>query len=177
MTGKRPYGFTLVELIVVIALIAILLTVTLPKFDIAGIFKSRTMGAEDLGRWIAMTRHQALKENRDITVHIDDDGSRLWLTHSGMNETDLETTRSDAMMLPGNLRITDMIFAEVFRHGMADFRETGSERIIRFNRNGYADGVILHVTDRGSPMSLKVAPFLMEIETIDRHVSYDDDCP
>ena len=177
MTGKQPYGFTLVELIVVIALIAILLTVTLPKFDVAGLFKNRTMGAEDLGRWIAMIRHQALKENRDIALHIDDDGARLWLTRNGMNETDPENTRSNAMALPGNLRITDMIFAETFRHGSADLGKTGSDRIIRFNRNGYADGVILHVTDRGSPMSVKLAPFLMEIETIDRHVSYDDDCP
>jgi prepilin-type N-terminal cleavage/methylation domain-containing protein len=176
MNPGRPYGFTLVELVVVIALIATLLTLTLPRIDIAGIFRNRAMGAEELGRRVEEIRHLAIREDRDFSLHLDGQGTRLWLTHSGMDETDLENSRSQAMLLPGHLRITGMIFAETFRHKTADLRETGSERTIRFNRNGYADGVILHVTDRGVPVSLKVAPFLMVIETIDRHVSYDH-CP
>jgi hypothetical protein len=134
------------------------------------------MGPEDLGQSIQEIRHLALLEDRDFSLHLDMGGARVWLTHSDMNEADLEHSRSNAMLLPGDLRITHMIFAETSRYGTANTRETGSERIIRFNRNGHSDGVILQVTNRGAPVSLKVSPFLMDIERIDRHVSYDD-CP
>lgn len=108
-------------------------------------------------------------------MNMDDD--RIWITHSDMDKPSLENVRSEATMLSGDLRITGIKFAGASRHdGIDNTVETRSDQIIRFNRNGYSDEVILHVADRGSPVSLKVAPFLMEVETFFKHVSFDD-CP
>lgn len=176
MIQKQPYGFTLVELVVVMVLMAILLTFSLPGFKNAGIFKNQAHGAQDLARLITMTKHRALKENRDFFLHLDMDNDRIWITHKDMDAPDLEKVRSEAMALSSDLRITGIKFAMTSRHDRTDTMEARSDQTIRFHRNGYSDGMILHVTDSGSPVSLKVAPFLMEVETISKHVSFDD-CP
>lgn len=177
MIPKQPYGFTLVELVVVMVLMAILLTVSLPGFKNAGIFKKRAHEIEDLARLITMTKHRALKENRDFFLHLNMDDDRIWIIHSDMDTPSLENVRSEATKLSGDLRITGLEFAGPSRHNRIDNTvESRLDQIIRFNRNGYSDGVILHVTDRGSPISLKLSPFLMEVETIFQHVSFDD-CP
>ena len=177
MIQKQPYGFTLVELVVVMGLMAILLTFALPGFKNAGIFKNKAHGAQDLARLITLTKHRALKENRDFFLHLDMDNDRIWITHKDMDTPTLEKVRSEATALSSDLRITGMEFARTSRHDGTDkAMEARSDRILRFHRNGYSDGMILHVTDSGSPVSLKVAPFLMEVETISKHVSFDD-CP
>jgi prepilin-type N-terminal cleavage/methylation domain-containing protein len=173
---KPPTGFTLVELIVVMALIAVFLAFALPEIRPAGGFKNRAEDATDLARIISMIKHQALQENRDFQLHLDMDGTRAWLTHSGMDAAALEKARSDAKQFPARLRVTGMEFAALSRHGGTEIQQTRSDPVIRFSRNGYSDNMILHVTDNGSPFSLKVSPFLMEVETVSEHVSYDD-CP
>jgi prepilin-type N-terminal cleavage/methylation domain-containing protein len=176
VTRKQPYGFTLVELVVVMLLMAILLTFSLPGFKNMGIFKNQAEESRDLARLITLTKHRALKENRDLFLHLDIDGDRIWITDNDMDAQALENARSNAAALSENLRINGLEFAGTSRHDRTDRLETRSDQTIRFNRNGYSDGVILHVTDSGSPVSLKVAPFLMEVETFSRHVSFDD-CP
>ncbi len=175
MTRNRPYGFTLVELIVVMALIAVFLAFTLPKFKSAGLFNRQTGGMDDLARVITMVKHRAIQENRDFFLHLDINGPRVWLTHSDMDEPGLEKARSEATEISGNLRLTGIVSAGESRFGETVPGEKGSERTIRFSRHGYSDAVILHLTDpSGAPVSLKVAPFLMETETIPNHLSYDD---
>jgi prepilin-type N-terminal cleavage/methylation domain-containing protein len=173
---KQPYGFTLVELVVVMVLMAILLTFSLPAFKKIGLFKNQAEGSRYLARLITLTKHRALKENRDLFLHLDIDDDRIWITDKDMDAPALENARSEATALSKNLRITGMEFAGTSRHVRTDTLENQSDRIIRFNRNGYSDGVILHLTDSGSPVSLKVAPFLMEVDTFFKNVSFDD-CP
>lgn len=175
MIRKRPYGFTLVELIVVVALIAVFLAFSLPRFKTFDIFNRKDREIEDLARLITQIKHRAIQENTDFFLHLDIDGFRVWVTHSDMDDPAMETARSKATAFSTDLRIRDMVFAGQSRYGGAHPGGSGPERIIRFSRHGYSDGVILHLTDPGgSPVSLKVAPFLMETETVPRHISYDD---
>jgi prepilin-type N-terminal cleavage/methylation domain-containing protein len=176
LTRKPPYGFTLVELVVVMFLMAILLTFSLPGFKNMGIFKKQAQGAQDLARLITLTKHRALKENTDLFLHLDINGDRIWITDNDMDAQALENARSNGALLSENLRITGMEFAGASRHPRTDPLEPRPDLTIRLSRNGYSDGVILHVTDSGAPVSLKVAPFLMEVETFLEHVSFDD-CP
>ncbi len=175
MIRKRPYGFTLVELVVVIALITVFLAFSLPIFKSAGIFSRQAIETDDLARVITLAKHRAIQENRDFFLHLDINKPRAWLTHSDMDEQALEKARSEATEFSGNLHFTDIVSADQSRYGGTDPGETGSERIIRFSRHGYSDAVILHLTDHSrAPVSLKVAPFLMETETLPNHLSYDD---
>jgi prepilin-type N-terminal cleavage/methylation domain-containing protein len=172
---ERPYGFTLVELIVVIALIAVFLAFSLPRFKTVDVLNRQNREVDDLARLITQIKHRAIQENRDFSLYLDIDDARVWFTHSDMDDPAMETARSEATSFSTDLRITDMVFAGQSRYGGTHPGESGPERIIRFSRHGYSDGVILHLTDPGgSPVSLKVAPFLMETETVPRHISYDD---
>lgn len=157
-------------------LMAILLTFSLPAFKNFGIFKNQAAGSRNLARLITQTKQRALKENRDLFLHLDIDDDRIWITDKDMDAPALENARSEATALSENLRITGIEFAGTSLQDRTDTLETRSDRTIRFSRNGYSDGVILHVTDSGSPVSLKVAPFLMEVDTFYKHVSFDD-CP
>lgn len=157
-------------------LMAILLTFSLPGFKNIGIFKNQAQGSLDLARLITLAKHRAFKENTDLFLHLEINGDRIWITDKSMDAQALENARSGATALSENLRITGMEFAGASLHSRADMSGPRSDLTIRFNRNGYSDGVILHVTDSGSPVSLKVSPFLMEVETFLEHVSFDD-CP
>ncbi len=90
MIRKRPYGFTLVELVVVIALITVFLAFSLPIFKSAGIFSRQAIETDDLARVITLAKHRAIQENRDFFLHLDINKPRAWLTHSDMDEQALE---------------------------------------------------------------------------------------
>jgi prepilin-type N-terminal cleavage/methylation domain-containing protein len=174
MIRKPPNGFTLVELIVVIALIGILLVFSLPRIRPPGDFKTGVGAAKDLVRMITLIKHRALQDNRDLLLHLDIDGSRVWLTDSEMDSAAVEKTRQNAIPLPDHLRIVEIQFAGPSRNIQTDSPDNRSNQTIRFSRSGYSDGVILHITDNGSPVSLKISPFLLEVETFPGHVPYDE---
>lgn len=174
MTFRQPYGFTLVELIVVLALLATLLAFSIPVFKKNAIFSDRNQELGDLTGLITFLKSRAIKENQDFFLHIDTASGQTWITDGSMDEAARENARTRSIRLAGNLRVTDMEFAGTARHAGADNRENGSERVIRFNRNGHSDNVILHLDRGGSPVSLKIQPFLMEIEPVFERVSYDD---
>jgi prepilin-type N-terminal cleavage/methylation domain-containing protein len=177
VTVRTPYGFTLVELMVVLTIIAGLLAFSIPKFNRSGMFISpQKKGAADLAGQITSLKHRAIRENRDLILNMDIPTGKMWVTETTMDTPSLADARAAATLLPGNLRLMGIEFAGLPGGRGADAGLHLSEPVIRFSRHGYSDGAILHLTAKNLPVSLKVAPFLMEIETVFDRISYDD-CP
>lgn len=177
MTLRTAYGFTLVELMVVLFIIAGLLAFSIPRFNSRGMFDSpQKKGAADLAGWITSLKHRAIRENRDLVLHMDISSGRMWVTDTTMDGPALADATATATSLPENLRLVDIEFAGTAGGRGADAEPHLSEAVIRFSRHGYSDGAILHLVAKNNPVSLKVAPFLMEIDTVFDRISYDD-CP
>lgn len=175
MTVRKPYGFTLVELMVVLTIIAGLLAFSIPRFNRSGMLTSpREKGAADLAGLITSLKHRAIRENRDLVLHMDISSGRVWVTDTTMDDPALADATATATALPGKLRLVDIEFAGQAGGNGTDAGESLSEPVLRFSRHGYSDGAILHLSANNLPVSLKVAPFLMEIETVFDRISYDD---
>jgi prepilin-type N-terminal cleavage/methylation domain-containing protein len=175
LTVRKPYGFTLVELMVVLTIIAGLLAFSIPRFNRSGMFISpQKKGAADLAGLITSLKHRAIRENRDLVLHMDISSGRMWVTDTTMDDPALADATATATAMPGNLRLLDIEFASQAGESGADTGQNLSEPVLRFSRHGYSDGAILHLVANNLPVSLKVAPFLMEIETVFDRISYDD---
>ena len=75
--GNR--GFTLIEMIVVIALISIMLVVAIPRLE-GGLFSD---GSDETARWIIATvrglKEKAVVENKTFLLNVSPDVQRLWI--------------------------------------------------------------------------------------------------
>jgi prepilin-type N-terminal cleavage/methylation domain-containing protein len=169
MIRKKSYGFTLVELIVVITIFSTLLPLTIPVFK-KTVLSPGHKEAEDLSRLVSTLKHRAILENQDFYLHLDTGAGRIWITDSAMDEPEQESARNVALTLKGNLRISGIEFPG----SSTDTGGSGPDPVICFNRHGYSDQVILHVEGGKTPFSLIIQPFLMEPETVFNHVSFDD---
>ncbi|MCA1794045.1 MAG: Tfp pilus assembly protein FimT/FimU [Desulfotignum sp.] len=170
MILKKPYGFTLVEIIVVITIMATLMAFSIPVFQGTGVFTTRMQGVKDLAGLITSLKYRAMRENHDIFLHIDPAGDHIWMTDTSMDGPALETAKASAFELTQNLRISEIEFARTPSHD----RENTPTRSIRFSRQGYSDLVILHLDGADTPVSLKIEPFLMDVETVFDRISFDD---
>ncbi len=170
MIFKKPYGFTLVEVIVVITIIATLMAFSIPVFKGAGFFKTGIQGVSDLAGLITSLKYKAMQKNHDFFLHIDMASDRVWITDTSMDDPARENARAHAFELAGNLRISEVAFARPTQ----EIREDRSVQTIRFSRHGYSDLVILQLDGADTPVSMKIEPFLMDVETVFDHVSFDD---
>lgn len=170
MILKKPYGFTLVEIIVVITIIAALMAFSIPVFKGSGVFNTRMQGVKDLAGLITSLKYRAMRENHDIFLHIDPAADHLWITDTSMDVPAIEAAKTSAFKLAKNLRISGIEFARTPAHD----QENKAARSIRFSRQGYSDLVILHLDGADTPVSLKIEPFLMDVETVFDRISFDD---
>lgn len=174
MTVRTPYGFTLVELIVVITIIAVLLAFSVPVFTPRTLNTSPEKGVSELAGRITALKHRAIRENRDFFLHMDMPSGRLWVTDTAMEGPALADAKAAASALPENLRLVAIEFAGRSEGSGPGAGQPFLEPVLRFSRHGYSDGVLLHLEAKNIPVSLKVSPFLMEIETVFARISYDD---
>jgi prepilin-type N-terminal cleavage/methylation domain-containing protein len=151
---EKNLGFTLIELIVVLALISIMLFVTVPKF-------METVFQDDLGktsRWLIGTvRHlktQSVKMQKRHYLHFDPGNMRFWLSHEAMSENDVEKAKESGFEIPEDLHVSTLLM---------DKSETKMNPIITisFYEKGYSDPAVFNVDDgSGKRTTLRIEPFL-----------------
>lgn len=160
-------GFTLLELIVVIALLGIMLVFTVPRFHETLFLDESKTGS----RWI-IGKIQALKEaavrnQKHYTLHIDLDAERFWETDASMSTEDLENAALNAEPLPDGIKIADIEYPlrGKINSGRAD---------ITFYKNGYSDKVLIHLQDGEDYVSYLIEPFLSEVARYERYTGFEN---
>ena len=165
--NRQDYGFTLLELIVVISLLGIMLVLTVPRFHETLFLDEAKTGS----RWI-IGKIQALKEaavrnQKHYTLHIDLDSEQFWETDAAMSAEDLETAALNAGSLPSGLKIADIEYPIRGKtsSGRAD---------ITFYKNGYSDKVLIHLQDGEEFISYLIEPFLSEVIQYEMYAGFDN---
>ena len=165
---ERIKGFTLIELVVVVALISIMLFLAIPRFQ-SDFFTDST---KKVSRWI-IYKVPALKENafrkqKKYVLHVGIDSEKLWITHDGMSDEELQDAEMDGYKLPDDIKLQDVEFPDeqVISAGRAD---------IYFYEKGYSDKAIIHmVHDDDNRLSFLIEPFLPQVHLYNKYVGLED---
>ena len=165
---KKSSGFTLIELIVVISIVAMLLLFSLPVFRDLVLFSDSATQVGNMVRLIDDLKKRAVSRNLDYRMHIDAGSGLLWVTDESMDDETREGVKEKGVFLSEDIEIIDVEFPGA--------RETGNmEHIIRFRKQGYSDFVLIHIIENQKNITLKIEPFLSQAQLLNKHV-YLEDC-
>jgi len=156
--GSR--GFTLIEMIVVTALISIMLVIAIPRLE-GGLFSD---GSDETARWIIANvrglKEKAVVENKTYLLHVSPDVQRLWITEAGMADTEVEAAREAGYALPRGVNIDHVAFSQTERVSSGTIP-------IAFYPKGYSDKAVIRVrTNDGDRLAFFIEPFLAGVNLV-----------
>lgn len=160
-------GFTLIELIVVMALISSLLFFSLPVFRDVALFSSGTNQAGDMVRLINDLKKRAVEQNADLVMHMDTLSNKVWVTSDHMDAAQKEEAKENSAQLSTDIVVSGVAYPDM---PLTDFLELK----IRFSRHGYSDAVHIHIIEDQKYVTLKIAPFLPRVQIKEGHVHFED---
>jgi prepilin-type N-terminal cleavage/methylation domain-containing protein len=161
-------GFTLIELIVVIAVLGVILFFSMPRFQGTVLQDSRQKAV----RWVIYTvkalRQDAVKRQKTHTLHVETGSGSMWVSDESMSEEELENAREGAYEFPDPMEIVDVEFpdGEKTAYGRAD---------LRFYPKGYSDRAMIHIrVNDDEEMTLRVEPFLPNVKVYDTYEGFEN---
>ena len=167
ITGKKhPSGFTLMELIVVMALLTIVLVFSIPRFHQTLFLDENKTGSRWIIAKIQSLKEAAVRNQRNYTLHFDLDTDHYWETDDSMPEQGIEDAAMQTEPLPDGLKIADIEFPV---RGKVSSGRTD----ITFYKYGYSDKALIHAQDGDSYVSYLIEPFLSEVARYDTYAGFD----
>lgn len=160
-------GYTLIELVVVIALISITFFVAMPRFQENMLVDQ----SRKTSRWILTQvrhlKHQSIREKKTYILHVDMDAGKLWISTPEMEGAALENAEKAAFHLPEDLFVVDVEYPVRGKvgAGLAD---------IYFYGEGYSDKALIHVESSGRPFSFLVEPFLPHAAYLEEYAEFEN---
>lgn len=147
-------GFTLIEMIVVTALISIMLVVAIPRLE-GGLFSD---GTDETARWIIANvrdlKEKAVVGKKIYLLNVSPDTQRLWITDADMADPDASTAREEGYRLPRGVNIDHVAFSQTERY-------TSGTIPIAFYPQGYSDKAVIRIrTNEGDRLAFFIEPFL-----------------
>ena len=166
--ASRHHGFTLIELIVVIALLSIMLVITIPRFHNVLVADS----AGKTSRWMIGTvkalRESAFKDQKRYILHIDMDAGNLWTSDASMTEEAILEAASTGYRLPDDVHLLDVEFP-------VNGKVSTGRADIFFYPQGYSDQALIHLDGEDSvSLTYSIEPFLSEIGIYETYKSYHE---
>ncbi len=182
-------GFTLIELIVVLAVIGTVLFMTLPKFSSLNFRDNGGQKLNFLLNTIKELKKKSISEGNDYFLHLDTVKSSIWVTSAGtMGEINakinaksglssdlrtkqlaqIEAAKKNAASLSESLYITGV---EIY--GLSN-RNSYDQYCIRFSSQGYCDNALIHLKERetGESLTVVIEPFLSGAEVRRKYISF-----
>ncbi|MFC1829812.1 Tfp pilus assembly protein FimT/FimU [Thermodesulfobacteriota bacterium] len=161
-------GYTLIELIVVIALISIVLFISIPRFQ--GAVLADPTNA--VSRWIigtvASLKEGAVHHQKHYVLHVAMDTGKLWVSDESMSEEELENAENSGLELPDDVKVLDVEFPGKGKvaFGRAD---------ISFYRQGYSDRAFIHIEDDSyNQRSFLIETFLPKVRLYEEYVAFEE---
>lgn len=160
-TWNDPSGFTLIELVVVVALIGLTLFVSLPRMRAALFDSSVNALTRQIANTLPQLRQQAIDRNQWIGLNIDMDRQCLWLSDAGMTAEALAQAAADAQPIDADMRLAAIEFPGQDAHvdGVAE---------IICHPQGYCDPARIFLSDPQGRQTLLVADaFIPTIQIVE----------
>jgi len=166
-TNTAAFGFTLIELIVVLSLISLMLFFAIPRI-------SGDLLADDLNaasRWIILKgralKDQAHLEQQRFVLHIDMGTDRLWISNAAMSAEELEKAAGQAYQLPEGVKLLDVEYPALGKI-------TSGEAEIWFFENGYSEKALIHLANGANEIrSFLIEPFLPAVKVFTQEIGFE----
>jgi general secretion pathway protein H len=162
----KNHAFTLIELIVVMALISILLFFAIPRLDI-NIFSDDD---RNVSTWILFTvkslKEKAQQDGVQLTLYVDLDNRMMWTGGKADSENQEAAPKENQYKLPEGMDLLDVEFP-----GME--QKTSGIAEIYFYPKGYSDKAVIHIRDNDhNRHSYVIESFLSEVKIYDRYIEF-----
>ena len=162
-SSSRDRGFTLIELIVVLVVIGIMLSITIPKFRQALLSDSLDTTSMRLIGLVQDLKERAISGHVSYTLYFDIPHKSIWFAATDASEEELAAARESAYELPDDIKIQDIWS---WRSGTFF-----NEAAILISRKGYVEQSMIHLkSDDGREISLELTPFLGSIKIHEGYV-------
>jgi Tfp pilus assembly protein FimT len=155
------------ELIVVMTLIGMMLFFSLPRLDHNPFLDDTKKNARWLMGKLQILRENAVRDQKQYSLHFDLDSGRLWETNESMSPEDLESAELQSYALPEGMRIIDLEYP-------ARGKINSGQAQILFYKGGYSDKVLIHLQSGENHQSFLIEPFLAEIKIFEKYASFED---
>ena len=161
-------GFTLLELIVVLALIGIMLVVSVPTLQNT-LLDDRLKGTcRKIIGLVNSVRELAAREQQPYFLNIDRNENRIWYEKDMEVGTEEEQENTEEAEDRQELNIPEEVrISEIWTRSEGDFSDDQSR--IWVSSKGYMDQTVLHVTDDDNVISLHFSPFLDTVRIYDEY--------
>ena len=162
--GKlNKQGFTLVELIVVIALIGVMLGLAAPTTRDALTVNTLKKASRQLIGLERSLRTEAMQNQVDYILHLDIPGSSYYVTETGMTPEKIDHLRKNAKKLPEGVTIADIVNEknEKVKDGVVK---------VTFGKNSIGRPLVIHLRGEEERMTLVFNPFLGVTAVQNRYV-------
>lgn len=165
---RNSKGYTLIELIVVVVLIGLTLTLTIPRFRYALLTDDLKTTTRKMVGMINNLRNDAIREQRDYILRFDLGVNRIWIDSPAMTEPERIMAREKAFNIAEGVRILDIRFK-------GEEKKMAGETGIRVNRKGYVQPSIIHLgSEDGKGFTLVLRPFLGRVNILENYVDFED---
>jgi len=164
---KKISGFTFLELIVVISIVSALLFFSIPVFNKISIFSNSSGQIGGMVRLMENLKTRAVEKNTDFTLNIHPVSTSVWVTNTDMNEEARQEAEDNATVLSGDIVFLDLKFPDIQQTPDQNYQ-------LMFYKEGHSDFAMLHITESDSDITLKLEPFLSNVQVIEGHISFED---
>ena len=162
-------GFTLVELLVVIALVGIILVMAVPVTrDILTASSLKKMSRQLIGLERKL-RVEAVRDQVDYILLLDISGASYYVITPDMTPEKQNEIKKNAKKFPAGVAVLDIVNLENKKIAEGEVR-------IKFGRNNICTPLVIHLGEDEDQMTLVVNPFLGVTAVYDQYVdiSLDD---
>lgn len=164
--ARDAAGYTLLELIVVVALMGVVLLAALPRFE-GFLFEDARKGERFLVGALQTAREEAQRTQRGRMLHFDLQTGLVWESLFPPRAEERETGLLPPQALPGGARVTAVEFP---RRG----RITSGRAEIRFFPDGTCDRALIQLRREERVTTLLLETFLSRTKPFDGAVAFDD---
>jgi len=164
----KSYGFTLIELTVVIFLAGLLLSVTVPVVRDALLHDNLKTASRKLVATITRLRNESVSQYQDHTLFFDIEKGKYWSETGNMREAELLEVRGQTSTIPDDVRILDI-------DCYGSEKKVDGEAGIRFSRKGYVGYTLIHLGDNNDrKFTLILEPFIGKVKIMEDYLNFED---
>ena len=164
---RRGAGFTLLELIVVMALMGIVFFFAIPRFEGTFLFDDSKQSARWLIGKLQRLKEEALRTRRQHILVFDLDTKRVWQTTEAMTVEEIELSMRRAQPIPGGASVVGVEFPP-------ETRIASGQAQIYFYRDGHSDLTLIQMQTGEAYSTFLLEPFLTQVKMFDHRVGFND---
>ena len=164
--GKTAKGFTLIELVVVTALMGVFLTLSIPGFRNAVFVDGAKKNSRFFIGMARKLRNDAVKSRERHMLNISVENQRVWTTRDSMTQQERSESKEKGHVISGDIRAVHVEFP---KKGIV----STDPAVIHFYPQGYSDMALIRFQDKNhKDISILMEPFLPEGKVYDAYVGF-----